>query len=177
MCAGDDDREGAGVKNRRDEVQKLESQMGRAITGNFRTTNLGVVMAESANEVAHKHYMQAVAADGGRRSGLEVAAVAIDGVVLYSSEGALAIGEWWEQSLAGTDAPRAVGMLLAVARTVALPRPAGVEEAEAEVEEQSPVEEECSPEEERNVLSRVCFLSCYCYCCFWVVAVSAPLHH
>jgi len=42
-----DDREGAGVKNRRDEVQKLENQLGRAVTGNFRTTNLGVVMAES----------------------------------------------------------------------------------------------------------------------------------
>jgi len=42
-----DDREGAGVKNRRDEIQKLENQLGRAVTGNFRTTNLGVVMAES----------------------------------------------------------------------------------------------------------------------------------
>jgi len=42
-----DDRKGAGVKNRRDELQRLEDQMGRAVTGNFRTTNLGVVMAES----------------------------------------------------------------------------------------------------------------------------------
>jgi len=42
-----DDREGAGVKNRRDEIQKLENRLGRAVTGNFRTTNLGVVMAES----------------------------------------------------------------------------------------------------------------------------------
>jgi len=42
-----DDRKGAGVKNRCDELQKLESQLGRAVTGNFRTTNLGVVMAES----------------------------------------------------------------------------------------------------------------------------------
>ena len=42
-----DDREGAGVKNRRDELQRLENQLGRAVTGNFRTTNLGVVMAES----------------------------------------------------------------------------------------------------------------------------------
>jgi len=42
-----DDRKGAGVKNRCDELQKLENQMGRAVTGNFRTTNLGVVMAES----------------------------------------------------------------------------------------------------------------------------------
>ena len=29
------------------ERQKLENPLGRAITGNFRTTNLGVVMAES----------------------------------------------------------------------------------------------------------------------------------
>ena len=42
-----DDREGTGVKNRRDEIQKLENQLGRAVTGNFRMTNLGVVMAES----------------------------------------------------------------------------------------------------------------------------------
>ena len=35
------------MKIRCDELQKLESQVGRAITGNFRTTNLGVVMAES----------------------------------------------------------------------------------------------------------------------------------
>src|SRR5258705_4226914 len=42
-----DDREGAGVKNRCDELQRLENQLGRAVTGNFRTTNLGVVMAES----------------------------------------------------------------------------------------------------------------------------------
>jgi len=42
-----DDRNRAGVKNRCDELQKLENQMGRAVTGNFRTTNLGVVMAES----------------------------------------------------------------------------------------------------------------------------------
>jgi len=42
-----DDRKGARVKNRCDELQKLENQMGRAITGDFRTTNLGVVMAES----------------------------------------------------------------------------------------------------------------------------------
>ena len=42
-----DDRKGAGVKNRCDELQKLENQMGPAVTGNFRTTNLGVVMAES----------------------------------------------------------------------------------------------------------------------------------
>jgi len=30
-----DDREGAGVKNRRDEIQKLENQLGRAVTGNL----------------------------------------------------------------------------------------------------------------------------------------------
>jgi len=42
-----DDRKGAGVKTRCDDLQKLENQMGRAVTGNFRTTNLGVVMAES----------------------------------------------------------------------------------------------------------------------------------
>jgi len=47
-----DDRKGAGAKNRCDELQKLESQMGRAITGNFRTTNLGVVMAESGLRLA-----------------------------------------------------------------------------------------------------------------------------
>jgi len=41
-----DDRQGAGVKNRRDEIQKLENQLGRAVTGNLRTTNLGVVIAE-----------------------------------------------------------------------------------------------------------------------------------
>ena len=29
------------------ELQKLENQLGRAVTGNFRSTNLGVVMAES----------------------------------------------------------------------------------------------------------------------------------
>jgi len=38
--------EGSKVKNRCDELQKLRKQLGRAITGNFRTTNLGVVMAE-----------------------------------------------------------------------------------------------------------------------------------
>jgi len=37
-----DDREGVGVKSRRDELQRLDSQLGRAVTGNFRTTNLGV---------------------------------------------------------------------------------------------------------------------------------------
>ena len=42
-----DDRKGTAVKNRCDELQKLENQMGRAVTGNFRTTNLGVVIAES----------------------------------------------------------------------------------------------------------------------------------
>jgi len=42
-----DDREGARVKNRCDEVQRLESQLGMAVTGNFRTTNLGVLMAVS----------------------------------------------------------------------------------------------------------------------------------
>jgi len=42
-----DDRKGAGVKNRYDELQKLENQLGRAVAGNFRTTNLGVVIAES----------------------------------------------------------------------------------------------------------------------------------
>jgi len=36
-----------GAELRRDEIQKLENQLGRAVTGNFRTTNLGVVMAES----------------------------------------------------------------------------------------------------------------------------------
>ena len=36
-----------GVKNRCDELQRLENQLGRAVTGNFQTTNLGVVMAES----------------------------------------------------------------------------------------------------------------------------------
>jgi len=36
-----------GVRNRRDELQRLENQLGRAVTGNFRTANLGVVMAES----------------------------------------------------------------------------------------------------------------------------------
>ena len=39
--------EGSKVKNRCDKLQKLRNQLGRAITGNFRTTNLGVVMAES----------------------------------------------------------------------------------------------------------------------------------
>ena len=34
------------VKNRCNELQKLENQLGWAITGNFRTTNLGVVMTE-----------------------------------------------------------------------------------------------------------------------------------
>jgi len=42
-----DDRKGSGVKNRCDEFQNLENQLGRAIAGNFRATNLGVVMAES----------------------------------------------------------------------------------------------------------------------------------
>ena len=42
-----DDRKVAGVKNRCDELQKLENQLGRVVTGNFRTTNLGIVMAES----------------------------------------------------------------------------------------------------------------------------------
>jgi len=42
-----DDQEGAGVKNQRDELQRLENQLGMAVTGSFRTTNLGVVMAES----------------------------------------------------------------------------------------------------------------------------------
>ena len=42
-----DGRKGAGVKNRCDELQKLENQLGWAVTGNFRTTNLGVVMAAS----------------------------------------------------------------------------------------------------------------------------------
>jgi len=41
-----DDRKGSPVKNRCDEFQKLENQLGRTITGNFRTTNLAVVMAE-----------------------------------------------------------------------------------------------------------------------------------
>ena len=40
------------VKNRCDELQKLENQLGRAITGNFRSTNLGVVMAESGLRLA-----------------------------------------------------------------------------------------------------------------------------
>jgi len=44
---GRDDRKGSGVKNRCDELQKLENQLGRAIMGNFRITNLGVMMAES----------------------------------------------------------------------------------------------------------------------------------
>jgi len=38
-----DGRKGAGVKNRCDELQKLENQLGWAVTGNFRTTNLGRV--------------------------------------------------------------------------------------------------------------------------------------
>ena len=42
-----DGRNGSGVKNRCGELQKLENQLGWAITRNFRTTNLGVVMAES----------------------------------------------------------------------------------------------------------------------------------
>jgi len=42
--------EGSGVGNRRDKLQKLQNQLGGAITGNFRTTNLGVVMAESGRE-------------------------------------------------------------------------------------------------------------------------------
>ena len=42
-----DDREGAGVKNRCDELQRLESQLGMAVTGSFWASNLGVVMAES----------------------------------------------------------------------------------------------------------------------------------
>ena len=33
-----DDRKVAGVKNRCDELQKLENQLGRAVTGNFRET-------------------------------------------------------------------------------------------------------------------------------------------
>jgi len=36
-----------GVKNRCDELQRLENQLGRAVTGIFRTTNVGVVMEES----------------------------------------------------------------------------------------------------------------------------------
>jgi len=36
----------AGVRNRRDELQRLENQLGGATTGNFRTTNLEVTMAE-----------------------------------------------------------------------------------------------------------------------------------
>ena len=36
-----------GEKNRRDELQRLENQLGRAVAGIFRTSNLGVVMAES----------------------------------------------------------------------------------------------------------------------------------
>jgi len=39
--------EGSGVKNRHDELQKLQNQLGKGIAGNLRTTNLGVVMAES----------------------------------------------------------------------------------------------------------------------------------
>jgi len=35
------------VKNRRYEFQKLENQLGRAVTWSSRTTNLGVAMAES----------------------------------------------------------------------------------------------------------------------------------
>jgi len=50
-----DDREGSGVKNRCDELQRLENQLGRAVTGNFRTTNLGVVMAESGLRPAESH--------------------------------------------------------------------------------------------------------------------------
>ena len=38
---------GDAGQNRRDKIQKLENQqLGRAVTGNFRTTNLAVVMAE-----------------------------------------------------------------------------------------------------------------------------------
>ena len=40
------------MKSRCDKLQKLENQMGRAVTGNFRTTNLGVVMAESGLRTA-----------------------------------------------------------------------------------------------------------------------------
>jgi len=40
------DREGEGVKNPCDELQRLENQLGKAVTGNFRTIKLGVVMAE-----------------------------------------------------------------------------------------------------------------------------------
>jgi len=50
-----DDRESAGVKNRCDELQRLENQLGRAVTGNFWTTNLGVVMAESGLRPAESH--------------------------------------------------------------------------------------------------------------------------
>jgi len=39
-----DDRKGVG--NRCDELQKLEGRLGRAVTGNHRTMNLEVVMAE-----------------------------------------------------------------------------------------------------------------------------------
>ena len=45
-----DDRKGSGVKNRSDELQKLENQLGRAIMGNFRTANLEVVMAVGIRE-------------------------------------------------------------------------------------------------------------------------------
>jgi len=38
------DRKDSGVKKPYDELQKLENQLGRVITGNFRTTNLGAVI-------------------------------------------------------------------------------------------------------------------------------------
>lgn len=69
-------------------------------------------------------------------------------------------------------------MLFAVACIVVLPRLAEEGEGEGEGEERSPVEAECNPEVERNALSQACFLSYCCWCCcFWVVAVSATLHH
>ena len=57
----------SGVKNPRcDELQKLENQLGRAITGNSWTTNLGVVMAESGlrpaesllNNISRRHVLR-----------------------------------------------------------------------------------------------------------------------
>ena len=41
-----------GVKNRRDELQKLQSELGKAITEDFWTTNLSVVMVEPGLRLA-----------------------------------------------------------------------------------------------------------------------------
>jgi len=54
-----DDREDSRVKYRRDGLQKRQSELGRAITGNFQTTNLGVVMAESLlNNRSRRHVLR-----------------------------------------------------------------------------------------------------------------------